>query len=129
MTKLARIFCLLIFLSACTQPSNDPTFRADRPEKIGKQIRCPVCRGVSIADSPAELAVQMMGIVREQVDQGKSDEEILNYFESRYGEWILLQPKAQGMNWIIWLLPVALLIGGGAGIFYQTRKARKAKTS
>ncbi|MDO8644770.1 MAG: cytochrome c-type biogenesis protein CcmH, partial [bacterium] len=69
-----------------------------RAKNLGTQLRCPVCRGVSIAESPATLATQMMEQVRQQVAEEKSDEEIFKYFEERYGEWALLKPKAKGIN-------------------------------
>lgn len=112
---------LLLFLFACVKPSNDPGIRAER---IGSRLRCPVCRGVPIADSPSVLAQEMMGLVRQQIATGKSDEEILAYFEDRYGEWALLEPKAEGMNLAIWVLPALVLAGGAAGILIRLRRHR-----
>lgn len=111
---------LTIFLS-CGKPPTDP---ASRVERLGKQLRCPVCRGVPIADSPSTLAVQMMEILRQQVNEGKSDEEILKYFEERYGEWVLLEPKPEGMNLMIWILPALFLLGGTAFIVLRVRKKK-----
>ncbi len=113
-------FILTLALFSCAKPPTEP---GARTVHLGKQIRCPVCRGVSIADSPSELANQMMTIVREQVQEGKSDEEILKYFEERYGEWALLQPKPEGMNLAIWILPIFILAGGAMFIvIYSKRK-------
>ncbi len=115
-----RLLLLVIaLLIGCGQTVLTPEQRADQ---IGKQLRCPVCRGVPIAESPAALAQEMMGIVREQVAQGKSDEEILKYFEERYGEWVLLEPKSEGLNWLLWVLPFLLLVGGGAVLLRVGRK-------
>lgn len=113
----------LSFLMACSKPSSDPDVRAKR---LGSQIRCPVCRGVPVSDSPATLAKEMMAVIRQQVAEGKSDEEILKYYEDRYGEWALLKPKAEGMNLTIWILPTLVLFGGGAAILLQLRKRRSA---
>jgi len=52
-------------------------------------------------------------VIREKLGKGESEEQILKYFEDRYGEWILLSPKPQGFNLLVWVLPVVLLIGGG----------------
>lgn len=93
----------------------------DRVARLGNALRCPVCRGVAIADSPAEMARRMMEEVRTQVAEGKSDEEILSFFEARYGEWSLLQPKATGENLIIWLLPLFFLACGGVYIFLRRK--------
>ncbi len=84
-----------------------------RAMRIGKQIRCVVCQGMSAADSPAEMAHAMMTRVRELVVEGKTDDQILDYFAGRYGEWALLEPKPRS-NPLVWVLPgVALLAGFG----------------
>lgn len=75
-------------------------------------LRCPVCQGESIQDSPSELAQQMRAVVRERLRAGESPEEIKAYFASRYGEWILLEPKMTGLNIVLYVLPVVLVIGG-----------------
>lgn len=107
--NLFFFFCLMLITTSCQRQA--PTAE-ERIEALGKELRCPVCRGVPIADSPAELAKEMMNVVREQVALGKSDQEVLDYFEGRYGEWALLAPKAEGLNWGIWILPL-ILVGGG----------------
>src|SRR5690554_2720698 len=66
-----------------------------RTRELASQLRCPVCQGLSIQDSPTELAQDMKAVVREQLAQGKSEEEVTAYFVEKYGEWILLQPKAE----------------------------------
>ena len=114
------LLLLLSFLS-CTRPSNDPQ---QRIERLGGELRCPVCRGVSIADSPSALASEMMGIVRSQVAEGKSDEEIRRYFVDRYGEWALLRPKPEGMNLLVWLAPLLFLVGGAALIVIRARRLK-----
>ncbi len=113
---------LLVFFMSCGSPPNDPEARAVH---LGSGIRCPICRGVSIADSPSALAQEMMEIVRQQIMAGKTDQEILKYFEDRYGEWALLEPKAEGINLAVWILPVLFLLGGGVVIIRQVTKRRK----
>jgi len=85
-----------------------------RVQRLGKELRCAVCQGLSIADSPASMARAQLDKVRSLVAAGKRDEEIRAYFIERYGEWVLLQPSAHGINWLVWLGPVALLVVGGA---------------
>ena len=67
--------------------------REARVQKLGKQLRCPVCQGTSIADSPSSMARAQLDKVRELVAEGKTDEEIYAYFVARYGEWALLSPS------------------------------------
>jgi len=81
--------------------------------EISKTLRCTVCQTENIWVSGAPLAKQMQAIVRERVEQGQSEEEIRAYFLSRYGDYILMEPPKEGVNWIIWLAPFLLLFGGG----------------
>ena len=90
--------------------------REARVQALGKQLRCPMCQGLSIADSNSSAARAQMDKVRELVAAGKTDQEIRDYFTSRYGEWALLDPAASGMNLLVWLLPLLLLVGGGLAI-------------
>ncbi|MBF0491170.1 MAG: cytochrome c-type biogenesis protein CcmH [Deltaproteobacteria bacterium] len=124
MKSFWKLIMMVVFglVVACAKPSTDPN---ERIKSLGSQIRCPVCRGVPVSESPSTLANEMMDVIRQQVAAGKSDEEITKYFEERYGEWILLKPKAQGMNLTIWVLPVLVLLGGGAVIVIQLRRRRE----
>lgn len=93
---------------------------------IASELRCVVCQNLSVADSPAEMAVQMRGIVREQLQAGKTPDEIRSYFVSKYGEWVLLAPPAHGFNLMVWILPfVVLLAGLGFAVWYLRRWSRR----
>lgn len=86
----------------------------DRTREIASELRCVVCQNLSVADSPSDLAKEMRNLVREQVQQGKSREEIQAYFVSRYGEYVLLSPPKRGFNLLVWGLPfLAIAVGGG----------------
>ncbi|MGK7310970.1 MAG: cytochrome c-type biogenesis protein [Candidatus Longimicrobiales bacterium M2_2A_002] len=82
--------------------------------RVARQLRCPVCQQLSILDSPAELAVEMRAVVRERLEAGDSEDEVLAYFVSKYGQWVLLDPPKEGFNLVVWLAPLVLLIGGAA---------------
>lgn len=90
---------------------------------IAKELRCPICQSLSVADSPTELATQMRSIIAEKLAAGESPEAIRAYFASKYGDWILLKPKREGFTWLVWLLPVAGLMAGGTLIFFFTRRS------
>ncbi|HEX6315803.1 MAG TPA: cytochrome c-type biogenesis protein [Gemmatimonadaceae bacterium] len=80
---------------------------------LAAELRCPVCQGNSIQDSPSELAQQMRDLIRDQLRSGKTPDEVRAYFVDKYGEWILLAPKATGFNLVVYVVPfVALLVGG-----------------
>lgn len=93
-----------------------------RVMRLGKQLRCAVCQGVSIADSPASMARAQLDKVRELVSENKTDDEIYAYFIERYGEWVLLQPTTGGLNSVLWLGPLALLGIGLIVIVMQSKK-------
>lgn len=84
----------------------------DRARQIGSLIRCPVCSGDSIADSPAPLAVAMMDVVRESIDEGLSDEQIIDRLLASYTDSQRLDPEVSPATVALWLVPgTALLIG------------------
>jgi len=93
-----------------------------RVHQVASNLRCPVCQGLSILDSPSELAQDMKRLVREQLAAGRSQQEIEQYFIARYGEWVLLKPSAHGANLTVWLLPALLIIGGGLFLGFVVRR-------
>ncbi len=91
-------------------------------QELSAQLRCPVCQGTSLKDSPSELAQQMRAVIRSQLEEGKTPAQVRQYFVSKYGEWILLQPEAKGFNLVVYLLPVLGLLGGALIIFGAVRR-------
>jgi cytochrome c-type biogenesis protein CcmH len=89
---------------------------------VAQQLRCPVCQGLSLQDSPSELAQEMRSVIREQLASGKTAEEVKQYFVGSYGEFILLQPEAKGFNLAIYILPVLVVLGGGVLVFVSARR-------
>lgn len=83
-----------------------------RVHDVASQLKCLVCQGESVADSPATLSQQMRAIIRQQLQSGKSEQEVIQYFVSRYGDRILLSPPWQGLTLLAWLVPIALMFGG-----------------
>ena len=90
-------------------------------KEVASELRCVVCQGLSIQDSPSSLAQEMRALVREQLELGKTPAEVKEYFVAKYGEWVLLQPKAKGFNLLVYVMPILLLVGGGAFIFFKAR--------
>ncbi|MBV6520447.1 MAG: hypothetical protein MNPFHGCM_00561 [Gemmatimonadaceae bacterium] len=97
--------------------ANDSVLEA-RTRAISSLLRCPVCQGESIQDSPSELSAQMRDVVRDQLRAGRTDEEVKQYFVDRYGEWILLEPKPRGANLLLYFAPV-LLVGAGFVVVWR----------
>ena len=102
-------------------PLEDPAMEA-RATRLASELRCPVCQGLSIHDSPSPLAQQMKDLIRSQVVAGRTDEEIRQYFVSKYGEWVLLEPKAEGFNLLVYLMPALALLGGAGLIVVAVRR-------
>ncbi len=88
----------------------------DTTHAIARTLRCPVCQGMSVADSTSEAAVMFQSRIRELVKAGYTDAQIRDYFVDRYGEWILLDPQSGGMNAILYLVPALLLGVGGVWV-------------
>ncbi len=84
---------------------------------IAKGLRCPACQGLSIEDSPAETARNMKRQVRAMVAAGYDREQIEAYFVAAYGEFVLMAPKAEGFNLVVWLAPAVLVFGGLIWVF------------
>src|SRR6266496_3122005 len=92
-----------------------------RVHDVASQLKCLVCQGESVADSPATLSQQMRGVIRQQLQSGKSEQEVVQYFVSRYGDRILLSPPWQGLTLLTWLVPIALMVGGILLLFVVLR--------
>src|SRR5438034_8062470 len=92
-----------------------------RVHNVASQLKCLVCQGESVADSPATLSLQMRGVIRQQLQSGKSEQEVIQYFVSRYGDRILLSPPIQGLTLLAWLVPIALMIAGVLLVFFVLR--------
>ncbi|MDQ3282119.1 MAG: cytochrome c-type biogenesis protein CcmH [Acidobacteriota bacterium] len=94
----------------------------ERTAEVGGELRCPVCQGMSVADSPSEMAVNMKGQVRELLQRGYTEEQILKYFELSYGQFVLLKPKFEGATSLVWLLPIGALILGAIIVYMKLKK-------
>ena len=89
-----------------------------RTHDVGSLLRCPVCQGMSIADSPSEMAINMKGQVRELLARGYTEQQILDYFEKSYGQFVLLKPKST----MVWILPLIALALGVVVLLVKLRK-------
>jgi cytochrome c-type biogenesis protein CcmH len=121
--SIAFIFGLLI--------SNSIADDIDKETReISYLLMCPVCEGQTVAESNSQLANQMRSIIREKLQEGKSKDEIIAYFVSRYGETILGAPPAKGVNWLLWTLPAVALVVGGViiGLFLYKSKEEREKS-
>lgn len=93
----------------------------ERVERIVAELRCPVCQGLSVADSPSETAREMREVVVQRVAEGRTDDEIRDEFRRSYGDWVFLSPATDGPAVLMWLLPLALVALGLALAWSRAR--------
>lgn len=93
------------------RPGPEPS-AAERGERLARELRCPDCQGLSVADSPTASAQEIRRQIDELVSGGASDEAVRDHFVARYGDWILLAPSSP----LPWLVPLAVVIAGAAGL-------------
>jgi len=107
------------------RPGPEPSV-AERGEALARELRCPDCQGLSVADSPTSSAREIRRQIDELVAGGASDEAVRDHFVARYGEWILLAPSSP----VPWLVPLAVVIAGAAGLVaWLASRRRPAATS
>lgn len=125
MKWLAFIFIVLTALPAeAVQPDeilDDPKLEA-RAREVGKQLRCLVCQNQSIDDSDADLARDLRILVRERIVAGDSNEEVIDYVVSRYGDFVLLNPPFKLKTYALWFGPAALILFGLGTVFLFFRR-------
>ena len=92
---------------------------------LSEELRCLVCQNQTIADSNAELAVDLRNQVREQMRQGRSDDAIRGYMVERYGDFILYRPPVKASTALLWFGPLVLVLGGIGGLALYVRQRRR----
>jgi len=102
----------------------DPVAQA-RAVKLSETLRCLVCQNQTIADSNAELAVDLRRQVREQIAAGRSDDEIIRYMTDRYGDFVLYRPPLKAATVLLWGGPL-LLLALGAFVLVRIMRERRA---
>jgi cytochrome c-type biogenesis protein CcmH len=106
----------------------DPALEA-RARAIGQSLRCLVCQNQSIDDSDASLARDIRILVRERLTAGDSDQAVVAYIVSRYGDFVLLKPPVKPETWILWFGPLLLLVGVGSLIVVRVRRKHVVNTT
>ncbi len=110
------------------EPAGTPLSGADldrETARVAALLRCPVCQGLSVNDSPASMAQNMKHQVHDLLAAGYTGDQVLNYFEKAYGEFVRLQPPLRGENWIVWLAPALVLVGGAIFVVYTVGRMKR----
>src|SRR6267142_5276328 len=107
------------------QPASDDPVLEDRVMNLAKELRCLVCQNETLADSRADLAVDLRNQIREQMKAGKSDKEIIGFMTARYGKFILFRPPMDPTTYLLWFGPFAFLLGGLLVLFRYLKQRRE----
>jgi cytochrome c-type biogenesis protein CcmH len=128
---LALVLCAVLGLSLAqakeaAPAADDPALEA-RMQRIAAELRCLVCQNQTIADSPAGLSDDLRRDIREQLQRGATDAQVVQYMTDRYGDFIRYRPPVKGSTVALWVGPLVLLVGGvGVLVFALRRRAKLA---
>ena len=128
MSTRALALALFAAMAATHDVAAEPSYQEPdnsveaQTRSLAAEIRCPVCRGVSIEESPSDFAREMKAVIREKVEAGESRDEIRGYFADRYGEWVLLDPERSGVMLSLWVMPLGALVLGGVILLLNSRR-------
>lgn len=125
---LAAGMALLLLQATCAQAAVEARqFSSDaereRFTSLAAELRCPKCQNQSLLDSDSSIAQDLRNVLQEQIDAGRSDDEIMHYMTDRYGEFIRYRPDWRSPALVIWILPAVLLLLGIAVVVRQLRRA------
>jgi cytochrome c-type biogenesis protein CcmH len=134
---MKRVAALLLLLIAsgpvwAVEPDeilDDPALEA-RAREISRVVRCVVCQNESIDTSNAGIARDLRILIRERLEEGDSNQEVLDFLTARYGDFVLLKPPVKPTTYILWFAPAAVLLLGGLGLaLFLLRRRRPAADS
>lgn len=127
------IFTLMLGLAAVGLQAKEAPLAAANPElerrvmALSEELRCLVCQNQTLADSHAELAMDLKNQVREKLASGMSDQDVIDYMVERYGDFVLYRPPVKSSTWLLWFGPFLLLGAGIAALFAKLVRRRVAE--
>jgi cytochrome c-type biogenesis protein CcmH len=125
MRRFVVLFVVLLATIAWAEETILDAAGEQRVKALAQELRCLVCQNQTIADSNADLAIDLRTQIREQIQAGKTDHQIKDYMVARYGDFVLYKPPVQSNTLLLWIAPFVLLIGAVAFLFWQLAKRRK----
>ena len=111
--KYCKFFLLIIFSILILEKSLKANSNISLVDKISKNLRCLICQGQSIYDSQSDFAISMKLLIKNKIEEGKSEEQIYDLLKNKYGEWIVYDPEINKKTLILWIFPLILFIFGG----------------
>jgi cytochrome c-type biogenesis protein CcmH len=116
------LFLLAFFYSSFLPVHADDVSLEQRVQRISEELRCLVCQNQSLADSHAELAIDLKNQVREKLKQGASEKEVITFMTERYGDFVLYRPPVKATTLLLWFGPGLLLVAGLIALFMRLRR-------
>jgi cytochrome c-type biogenesis protein CcmH len=131
MNKLKFLTLVLLFTSLFYQPAfaQDDVPTDDEVNEIASQLYCPVCENTPLDVCPTEACRQWRDLIRIQLAEGKTEEEIKQYFVENYGGRVLAEPPREGLNWLVYILPPVLILFGAFILFKNFQAWTKPKAA
>ena len=117
MIRLIKFILLILFLILSFQKLLMANNNSSTVDKISKNLRCLICQGQSVYDSQSDFALSMKTLIKNKLQEGKSEKQIYDYLKNQYGEWIVYDPEFNKKNLILWAFPLILFIFGGLLIY------------
>lgn len=124
---LALVLALPVFANEAAPAADDPVLEK-RVMRLAAELRCLVCQNQTLADSHADLAVDLKNQIRSQMKDGKSDAEIRDFMVVRYGDFVLYKPPLKSTTLVLWIGPFLLLVIGASGLVIYLRRRRERVT-
>ncbi|MCB1954289.1 MAG: cytochrome c-type biogenesis protein CcmH [Rhodocyclaceae bacterium] len=112
---------LMVHAGEAVPAADDPVLE-ERVNELGHLLRCLVCQNQTIADSHAELAIDLKNEIREMMVAGKTNQEIIDFMVARYGDFVLYKPQVKSSTWLLWFGPGILLLVGLGALFYKLKR-------
>ena len=117
MIKLIKIILLILIFTLSFQKILYANNNSLLVNKISKNLRCLLCQGLSVYDSQSDFALSIKILIKNKIEEGKSEKQIYDYLKNQYGEWIVYEPEFNKKNLILWIFPLILFIFGGLLIY------------
>jgi cytochrome c-type biogenesis protein CcmH len=132
---LAAIFLAVLLtatnngFAAAQDPEPKPTPSDNDVNRVARTMYCPVCENIPLDVCPTTACSEWRELIRIKLSEGWTDEQIRQYFAVQYGDRVLNEPPRRGLNWLVYLLPVAFFLAGAGLLWHILNPARRTKTS
>ena len=121
MRNFLFLFTIVVFGFTHAHAADDAALEQS-VQRIAEELRCLVCQNQSLADSHADLAIDLKNQVREKLKQGASEKEVITFMTERYGDFVLYRPPLKATTWLLWFGPGVLMVAGLIALFLRLRR-------